>query len=173
MRPYIMMMQKRLDTSTTGTNEANVDGILRDGFLDAKTTPGCCGLGGTYLKSVSQVACRYGRKYLNLRRRKITTCIFICEIPDCDVRNVRVARGCRTKYRIRQHSVERFKGMCSIGLQRFNDLDEDEFKTKVMQLYMHKGEIKRRSWRFDKYLVSQDYIKPEYLLYVYKYEKNN
>ena len=159
-----------------GTKEANVDGILRDGFLDAKTNSGCCGYGGTYFTSVSSVACDYGKKVFNsghsLRRRKIESCIFICEILDCEVKDVEVEHNCDNKIRVREHPAERFPGECSMELNNFNDFDEDELKTKMIQLYMHKEEIELICWRFDKYMISQEYIKPKYLLYAYTYEQN-
>ena len=76
------------------------------------------------------------------------------------------------KNRVRNDLVEKFPGICSMDLKRFDEFDEKEFKEKVKEMSIHKRKTRNRCWWYDKYLISQQCINPVYLLFVHKSNKN-
>ena len=150
-----------------GTKTSNLRGILERGFRDKMTKSGCCGHQGTYLSNVSAVASVFGQFKFKVRKlEKHCTCVIVCSILDESVVEFKreVKHKCQPDKRKRQHPVEKFNGIKTISeTYKFEYFIKDDFKKEMSSINLS---VNCRS--FDKYLVGQHVLKPEYIVFASK-----
>ena len=152
-----------------GTEASKVHGVLKKGFRDDMTNRGCCGLQGTYLSNISAVASLFGEfgyYWSQVRQLKMhCTCVIICSILDKSVKEFGVKNNCRLDKRNRQHPVEKFNGIFSVNeTVKFEDFIHDDFKKAMSSINLSVTDCRS----FDKYLVGQQVLKPEYIVFASK-----